>query len=146
MGAKVPGDAGSVTTPGNIHALLSSSLQDQSSPVSPSGSGKLKERRGMRTLSIETPVRARNADAVQSQKVESKDSTESKEAQPILPGEAASSATAFLPVLGVGASGAERKTGSRLMGHEQGEPASALLRRRKEDWQVMATVPEKDDR
>lgn len=145
--AKVPGDAAGVATPGNVHALLSSSTQDQSIPTSPSGSGKLKDRRGLKTLSIETSGRVpRKPDAVQTQKAETKDGAESKEAQPILPGEAASSATAFLPALGAAASGTERKTGSRQMGHEQGEPASALLRRRKEDWQVMATVLEKDDR
>jgi len=135
--AKVPGDAVAVTTPGKTSALLSSSLQDHSSPVSPSGSGKLKERRGIRTLTIETPARTRNADAIQTQKAESKDSTESK---------AVSSATASAPVLGPRANDIERKTGSKLMGNEGGEPVSALLSRRKEDWQAMATVLEKDDR
>jgi len=139
--AKVAGDAVGVTAPGKTSALLSSSLQDHSSPVSPSGSEKLKERRGIRTLTIETSARARNADAA-----ESKDSTQSKEAQQTPPGQAVSSATASPPVLGPRANGTERKTGLRLMGYEGGEPVSALLRRRKEDWQVMATVLEKDDR
>jgi len=142
--AKVPGDAVAVTTPGKTSALLSSSLQDHFSPVSPSGSGKLKERRGIGTLSIKTQARTRNADAIQTQTAESKDSTESKEAQQTPPGEAVSSATASAPVLGPRANNTERKTGSKLMGLEGGEPVSALLRRRKEDWQVMATVLEKD--
>jgi len=142
--AKVPGDVAAIT-PGKTSALLSCSLQDQSSPVSPAGSGKLKERRGMRSLSIETPLRARNADAMQTQKVESKDNMESKEARQTPPGDVISSATASAPGIGPLAHGTERKTGSRLMGHEGGEPASALLRRRKEDWQVMATVLENDN-
>lgn len=140
--AKVPGDAVAVSTPGKSSAILAD-LQDQTSPVSPSGAGKLKERRGLRTLSIETPIRARAApDAIQTQKVESKD----KEEQPPASGEAVSTASASTPVLGPRDVNAERKTGSRLVAHEGGEPGSALLRRRKEDWQIMETVLEKDEK
>lgn len=145
--AKVPGDAVAVTSPGktSVSALLGSGLQEQTSPVSPSGAGKLKERRGLRTLSIDTPIRARNADAVH---VESKDNTERKEAQRTPPGEAVSSAAGSSPaqVLGPREKNAARKTGSNLMGHDQGEPGSALLRRRREDWQIMATVLEKEEK
>jgi len=146
--AKVPGDAVAVSTPGKSSAILAD-LQDQTSPVSPSGAGKLKERRGLRTLSIETPIRARAApDAIQTQKVESKD----KEEQPPASGEACVLAAAVsvnpctsTAVLGPRDVNAERKTGSRLVAHEGGEPGSALLRRRKEDWQIMETVLEKAD-
>jgi len=143
--AKVPGDAVAVTTPNKTSAILSSSLQDQSNPVSPFALGKLKERRGMKTLSIETPPRAGNADAAQTHKEESKGSLESKQAEQRPPGEAVSSASVSTPGVGPRTKNTERKTGLRMMGHEGGEPGSALLRRRKEDWQVMATVLEKDD-